>query len=133
MNKTHALIDKRTLDPHWRDVFRLRLTGWLPAGDAENATKRGTISRGPSSVSCQVELTELGRALTDFDGFRLSDGTVSMIVNVFQTREITCKVLQQRSDDGVSLSAEDIFPDVIRERIFHALAQEEARQVGWDD
>ena len=81
-NDHQVLIDMRWREQGWLEAFRLRLTGWLPANEAERGFSCGVIERLGSEAGCQVVLTHKGSDLTEPAEASMSDESCRLLVSI---------------------------------------------------
>lgn len=61
----YAWVDIRTVRPGWKEAFRFRLTGWLPASWARSGLQHGVFKVEAEGHPAKLTLTEKGKDLTD--------------------------------------------------------------------
>ena len=80
-----VLIDSRWMEPGWLEVFRLRLTGWLPHEEAAAGIEKGVLKWGGNSQSVVLELSDRGAVLTNALPPSRTEENVRMIAEILWT------------------------------------------------
>lgn len=125
VSEDYCLIDSRIIKPHWLNVFRLRVTGWLPSNAANEAAEEGTIKLEEISGRNRIILTEYGRSLTDFDKRTQTEGNAILIASRFQCIGVSLREIRAAADpEALFLSDEDLLSEFQRKWVFKALEQE---------
>ncbi|WP_131505527.1 hypothetical protein [Limimaricola cinnabarinus] len=75
----YAWIDIRCIKPGWKEVFRLRLTGWIPQDWAEEGLRNCVVVAKGGSSPFELDLTITGKNLTDPDWGKYSPETFHAI------------------------------------------------------
>lgn len=79
-------LDRRWSEPGWEQVFRLCLTGWLPAEDVTTGLCAGVIERCVDDPLHCVNLTEKGIALVEVGEISRTQENCALIAEVLRVR-----------------------------------------------
>lgn len=117
-------VDGRWRESGWLLAFRIRLTGWLPAGEAEAARAQDLIRSIGDGASSVVELTEKGISLTEVSAPSHEEYNVRILADVLQIRGFKSNWLVSREGErSVFLSETQVFAADYRQQVLGKLGR----------
>jgi hypothetical protein len=119
MSDEYVWVDVRWQDKHWLDVFRIRLSGWLPATLAAKSIKNGLLIRKHELNSREISLTQKAANLTDLaEGAEFDQYNCSMLANVLITKGYREDWMSQNDSIRiVTLRSDQKFAAVFRDNL----------------
>ena len=99
-------LDVRWHEPGWLLAFRIRLTGWLPAKEAEAGRAHDVIRSVGDDAGTFVELTQKGLCLTEVSAHSHEEHNVRILADVLRHHGFRSNWLSPREGEGSALLTE---------------------------
>lgn len=105
-------VDVRWLERGWREAFRLRLTGWIPASWVPLGIEEGVLENYKEALNGTVKLTERGMKLTEPCPGLTTDATLRFMSFVLKTMDLDDACFSKAPKSGcVHLAGVEVFEE----------------------